>query len=223
MFNDHDVKRREENLCELRYPKKNGVNPSSGCGIEFLNCGWSVWGERHGGNWVWFTQGWELGDRSLVESIWKTVHLCLEFGWGFGALSVVKLRRDWETKVLFLMFSLTVYLQASWGQGVPAGPRDSEDLRASVMWWGEAGPTTSVLTQGSVTIENIREGFVGKLWEDLLKKTFQTQLSCRKKNGERCKKRRTVALTWVNSSVNSAVLPRVAFKVKQLVRATVKQ
>lgn len=80
---------------------------------------------------------------------------------GFGHFSGIKLRRDWETKVLFLMFSLKVNLQASWGQGVPAGPRDSQDLRASVTWWGEAGPTTSVPTPGSVTIENIERGLCG--------------------------------------------------------------
>lgn len=114
---------------------------------------------------------------------------------GFRHFSGIKLRRDWETKVLFLMFSLKVNLQAIWGQGVPAGPRDSQDLRASVTWWGEAGPTTSVPTPGSVTIENIREGFVRKLGEDLFKKTFQTRVNCRKENGERCRKRRTVALT----------------------------
>lgn len=73
------------------------------------------------------------------------------------------------------------------GCGVPAGLRDSQDLRASVMWWGEAGPTTSVPIPGSVTIEKIREGFVGKLWEVLFKKTFQTQVSCRKENGEQCR------------------------------------
>ena len=122
---------REGKLCELRYLKENGVNPSSGCGIEFLNCGQSVWGERHGGNGVWFTQGPELGGIdlegcSIVSRIWLRV-------WLSGA----KLRRDWETRVLFLKFLLKVNVQASCGGcGVPAGLRDSQDLRASVLWGG---------------------------------------------------------------------------------------
>ena len=35
---------------------------------------------------------------------------------------------------------------------------------------------------------------MGKLWEVLLKKTFQAQVSCRKENGEQRRERRAVAL-----------------------------
>ena len=63
---------------------------------------------------------------SIVSRIWLRV-------WLSGA----KLRRDWETRVLFLKFLLKVNVQASCGGcGVPAGLRDSQDPRASVLWGG---------------------------------------------------------------------------------------
>lgn len=44
-------------------------------------------------------------------------------------------------------------------------------------------------TRGSVANEEISQGFVGKLWQDLLKHLFETQVNCRKENrGESQKK-----------------------------------
>lgn len=40
-------------------------------------------------------------DRGLAEHLQRTILTCLEFGWGVGTLSSVKLGRYWETLVLF--------------------------------------------------------------------------------------------------------------------------